>query len=286
MTLPLSIGAALTTPDLPRFRDWLIDGNRDLELQDFFATDLLLGDWQARVAEAKAHLDGFKGRLGIHGPFENVTIDNDDPEIAPLVTKRFLTDLDICAALGATQMVVHSPYTTWDHYNFDNNPRVGNTPSARERKIDQVHQVLRPVVDRAEAQGVTLVIENIEDIAPGDRLELAKSFASDAVKLSIDTGHAQYAHHATGAPPVDYFVTHAGAMLDHVHLQDADGHADRHWAPGARHRELACGVRRACGPADPPASGAGIARSRRYSGGYGLSGTGRARLSRKGRVRR
>jgi sugar phosphate isomerase/epimerase len=31
---------------------------------------------------------------------------------------------------------------------------------------------------------------------------------------------------------VDYFVTAAGAMLDHVHLQDADGYSDRHWAIG------------------------------------------------------
>ena len=229
---PLQIGAALMVADLPQYRDWLIDGQRDLEIQDFFATELLLGDWRPRVNQAKALLDGFEGRLGIHGPFVGVPIDNDDPEIAPLITKRFLTGLEICAALGATQMVVHSPYTTWDYNNFDNNPRVGNSPSARERKIEQVHTVMRPVVDRAAAEGVTLVIENIEDIAPGDQLELAQSFGSDAVKLSIDTGHAHYAHGSTGAPPVDYFVTQAGAMLDHVHLQDADGYADRHWAPG------------------------------------------------------
>ena len=229
---PLQIGAALMVADLPQYRDWLIDGQRDLEIQDFFATELLLGDWQSRVDQAKALLDGFEGRLGIHGPFVGVPIDNDDPEIAPLITKRFLTGLEICAVLGATQMVVHSPYTTWDYNNFNNNPRVGNSPSARERKIEQVHAVMRPVVDRAAAQGVTLVIENIEDIAPGDRLELAQSFGSDAVKLSLDTGHAHYAHGSIGAPPVDYFVTQAGAMLDHVHLQDADGYADRHWAPG------------------------------------------------------
>jgi sugar phosphate isomerase/epimerase len=229
---PLQIGAALMVADLPHYRDWLIDRQRDLEIQDFFATELLLGDWQSRVDQAKALLDGFEGRLGIHGPFIGVPIDNDDPEIAPIITKRFLTGLEICAALGATQMVVHSPYTTWDYNNFDNNPRVGNTPSAREQKIEQVHTVMRPVVDHAAAQGVTLVIENIEDIAPGDRLELAQSFGSDAVKLSIDTGHAHYAHGSTGAPPVDYFISQAGAMLDHVHLQDADGYADRHWAPG------------------------------------------------------
>ena len=231
MTPPV-IGAALTLPDLPTYRDWLITGQRDLEIQDFIRTDLLLGDWQGHVAAIKAELDGFAGRLGIHGPFIGVPIDNNDPEIGPIITRRYLTALDICAALGATQMVVHSPYTTWDHNNLDGRPRVGNTPSARERRIAAVHAVMAPVVRRAEADGVTLVIENIEDIDPKDRQLLADSFDSAAVKLSIDTGHAHYAHGSTGAPPVDYFVTRAGADLAHIHLQDADGHADRHWAPG------------------------------------------------------
>ena len=31
---------------------------------------------------------------------------------------------------------------------------------------------------------------------------------------------------------MDYFVHAAGNHLDHVHLQDTDGHADRHWKPG------------------------------------------------------
>jgi sugar phosphate isomerase/epimerase len=50
--------------------------------------------------------------------------------------------------------------------------------------------------------------------------------------VSVDTGHAHYAHVSTGAPPVDVFVRAAGARLAHVHLQDADGYADRHWAIG------------------------------------------------------
>ena len=79
---------------------------------------------------------------------------------------------------------------------------------------------------------MTLVIENIEDIDPMARKALAESFGSKAVRLSIDTGHAPYAHISTGAPPVDYFVTAAGEMLHHIHLQDSEGYADRHWALG------------------------------------------------------
>jgi sugar phosphate isomerase/epimerase len=61
---------------------------------------------------------------------------------------------------------------------------------------------------------------------------MVDGFGSQAIALSIDTGHAQLARRMSGAPPVADFITDAGAQLAHVHLQDVDGHADRHWAPG------------------------------------------------------
>lgn len=229
---PLKIGAALVIPSLPRFRDWLIRDQRDLELQDFISTRTLLGDWTGLVAKAKQSLDGFEGRLGIHGPFINVPIDANDPEIGPIVTRRYLTALEAAEALGATQMVIHSPFTTWDGNNFLTDPPDSTDTWSRAGKMENVRTVMRPVVKRAEEIGLTLVIENIEDKDPSDRKDLAESFGSEAVKLSVDTGHAHYAHGSTGAPPVDHFIRHAGDQLAHMHLQDADGFADRHWPPG------------------------------------------------------
>lgn len=229
---PLKIGAALNVADIPKYRDWLIEGQRDLEIQDFHSTDVLLGDWHDRVEAAKAHLDGFEGRLGIHGPFVHVPMNCDDPELRPIVTKRYMTGLDAAIALGASQMVVHSPFTIWDDKNYGDWPGGGNAPSHKDSIIAACHEVMRDVVARAEDHGVTLVIENCDDISPLDRLDLARSFDSRAVKVSIDTGHAHNSHVAQGAVPVDYFVVAAGEWLAHVHLQDTDGFADRHWAPG------------------------------------------------------
>ena len=223
---PLTIGAAMTTEDLPRHRDWLIAGQRDLELQGFLSPRVLTGDWRDHVNAARAQLDGFTGRLGIHGPFIGFSIATRDPDVAAIVESRMLRGIEICTALGATQMVIHSPFTTWDANNLD------QEDGARDLVIAAVCDTLRRTVARARDAGVTLVLENIEDRDPADRARLAEALGADTVKLSVDTGHANYAHHCTGAPPVDYFVRIAGAALDHVHLQDTDGHADRHWAPG------------------------------------------------------
>ena len=223
--LPI-LGAALKHSYVVQHRQWIMARQRDLELQDFHTAEVLDGDWQSLVLAYKNTLNGYNGRLSIHGPFWGFTIDSRDPMIREVVTKRFLQGLDICEALGASQMVIHSPFTTWDFNNLD------VTLGSREKLFELSHLTLKSVVKRAEQIGCELVIENIEDINPVDRLELAASFNSPSVFVSIDTGHAHYAHHSTGAPPVDAFVIKAGNYLKHVHLQDADGFADRHWLPG------------------------------------------------------
>jgi sugar phosphate isomerase/epimerase len=220
------LGAALTLNGIRQHRDWLLEKQRDLELQDFHTARILDGDWRPLVEETRKLLEGHTGRLGIHGPFWGFKLDSHDPEIRAVVTRRLLQGLDACAALGATQMVIHSPYTAWDYNNLDNGP------TARADLLERTHQTLRAAVTRAAESGVVLVIENIEDCDPHARVALAASFDSPAVKVSIDTGHAHYAHGSLGAPPVDYYVHAAGDALNHIHLQDADGYADRHWNPG------------------------------------------------------
>lgn len=223
--LPI-IGAALLVEEMPLYRNWYLEKPRDLEIQSFIESDVLNGDWKAAADEAKKQLDGHQGRLGIHGPFWGFTLDTSDSDVRKVVQRRLDQALDVCAYLGADQMVVHSPFTTWSHYNMDNGGQ------GREEITHNTHLTLTAALTRAEDMGCTLVLENIEDINPLDRVQLARSFDSAAIAVSIDTGHAHYAHGVTGAAPVDYFVHAAGHALQHVHVQDADGYADRHWAIG------------------------------------------------------
>lgn len=220
------LGACMPVSALADHAAWLAEDARDLELQDFCEAEVLANDWRERARAARALLSGHRGRLGIHGPFWGFSIASKDPEVRALVRRRMDQGLDAAAEVQATQMVIHSPYTTWGHN------QIGADERARAEIIALTHDTLLPAVRRAEALGVTLVIENIEDKDPMDRVLLARSFGSEAVKVSLDTGHAMYAHVSTGAPPVDYYIAAAGDLLDHVHIQDADGYADRHWVPG------------------------------------------------------
>lgn len=220
------LGVALTLDMLARHRDWVLEVPRDLELQSFASPQALAGDMGALIARAKGLLEGHEGRLGLHGPFLGFQIDAPDPGVAEVARARMLACLDACAALGADQMVIHSPVTTWDHFNHQ------SEPAQALIQIERVRWLLAPVIARAEGMGVTLVIENVEDVDAGARGRLADALKSPAVAVSLDTGHAHYAHRLAGGPPVDVCVEVAGKRLQHVHLQDTDGFADRHWHPG------------------------------------------------------
>lgn len=67
-SLPL-LGAAMSTETLTRLQRFILDDQRDLELQDFCEAQVLNGDWKPIADRAKSLLEGYSGRLGIHGPF-------------------------------------------------------------------------------------------------------------------------------------------------------------------------------------------------------------------------
>ncbi|MEC9342332.1 MAG: sugar phosphate isomerase/epimerase, partial [Pseudomonadota bacterium] len=120
-SLPV-LGAALTIVDLERLHNWVMEADRDLELQEFCYAEVLNTDWRPLADRYKQMLDGHNGKVGIHGPFWGFEIESKDPEIAAINKKRLMQGLEVCEYLGADMMVVHSPYSPWDYrnmYNFE-----------------------------------------------------------------------------------------------------------------------------------------------------------------------
>lgn len=225
MTPPL-LGLALKHADFTPLQDWICGPGRAIEIQDFVLPEVIAGDCADLVARWQALLGAHAGPRGIHGPFFGLDLANPDREIRAIVTARFLRGLGIAEALAATQMVVHSPFAFWHVLNRRNYPR------AEATMIEAAADCLAPVLARAADIGCTLVLENIEDTDPASRVDLVRQIGHPNLAVSIDTGHADLAHGNYGAPPVVDFIAAASGHLRHVHLQDVDGHADRHWHPG------------------------------------------------------
>ena len=108
-TMPV-LGAAMPSAKLAAYRNWLIENQRDLEIQDAAAPDFLDSDWKPTVKNIRSQLDGHTGRVGIHGPFWGIPIAAIDRKVRVAVKERLKQGLDFCAELGATHMVVHSPF--------------------------------------------------------------------------------------------------------------------------------------------------------------------------------
>ena len=224
MTLPI-LGVATTINDLKQIQNWVLDKHRDIEVQDFVHAHQIDNLDEDIILQYKSCLNGHEGNIGIHGPFINLDVAAVDPEIGKVTQKRLLQGLDICEKLGGTHMVVHSPFTAWLSLNDL------NMPSIKRDMFNSAQDILSPCLQRCEEIGCTMVLENIDDTDPFVRKELVETFNSEYFKVSIDTGHAQLSHSNNGAPAVVDFIIAAGEMLGHVHLQDVDGYADRHWHP-------------------------------------------------------
>jgi sugar phosphate isomerase/epimerase len=149
-----------------------------------------------------------------------------DRQIRNVVRERLKQALAFAQELGATQMVLHSP---WEFFGGPFMPHA----QAREQDLVTmlVMDLMADVLPVAQEANCTLVFEGIQDKRPDPLLHLIRAFDSNYVRMSLDVGHA-YVMHCYGGPPPDYWVLRAGEMLVHLHLQDGDGQVDRHWAPG------------------------------------------------------
>lgn len=224
MSLPI-LGVATSINDLKQIQNWVLEKHRDIEVQDFVFAQQLDEMNEDIILEYKNCLKGHEGNIGIHGPFVNLDVTAVDQEIGKVTTKRLMQGLKVCEKLGATHMVVHSPFSAWLSLNEL------NMPSIKRDMFNSAQDILGECLKRCEDIGCTMVLENIDDTDPFIRKKLAQSFDSEYFKVSIDTGHAQLSHTNNGAPAVVDFIIAAGDLLGHVHLQDVDGYADRHWHP-------------------------------------------------------
>ncbi len=217
---PIVVGAAMLAEELPHFREWLLERQRDLEIQDAINPAVLEGDWKPIIRDIKTYLDGYTGRMGIHGPFIDLPLGAIDPKIRAVVVERYKQALGFAAELGATHMVIHSPIQ-----------HLGKPQNKPQRTMNRVAETLQEVLPLAQEANCTLVIENIFGKRPDWHADLVRTCDSEFIRASIDTGHA-YINHMDVAPPPDTWIRQVGDLLGHIHLQDTDGYSDRHWAPG------------------------------------------------------
>ena len=220
------VGAALRLERIEEFKDWILDQQRDLELQDP-SLDFPMGQWQAKAEFWRKTMSGYTGRMGVHGPYDGIALASRDPEVQEFVQKKLLDCLDFCEAIAASHMVIHSPF----HYLGGS--VTCHTPTfGLNGMLKSTRETLSPIIEKAGSIGCLLVVENIFDHNPVPLRALIDSINNPFLKRSIDTGHAQIAYKSANGASPEFSILEAGSDLAHLHLQDTNGENDYHWTPG------------------------------------------------------
>lgn len=223
--LPI-VGAALRLDRLDEFKDWILDQQRDLEIQDP-TFDFPSGQWQQKADQWLAAMPNYTGRLGVHGPYDGIAIASRDPEAQNFVQDKLLDCLAFCEAIDASHCVIHSPF----HF-LGSSPACHTPTFGLDGLVASARETLAPVLEKAESIGCLLVVENIFDRNTAPLRALVNAIDSPFFKRSIDTGHAQIAYKTGGGTSPEFCLLEAGADLAHIHLQDTNGENDYHWTPG------------------------------------------------------
>jgi sugar phosphate isomerase/epimerase len=219
-TIPV-VGAALPSHSLHAHLEWIMTAQRDLEIQDATDPHCLDGNWRERTQLIRSMLDGYTGRLGIHGPFYGLDIGCSDPAIQAVVQRRLLQGLEFAGQIGAKHMVTHSPFM-----NFGTGFSASN-PKSFAHTVEHARKTLEPVIQLASQIGCTIMIETIQDLNPRVLREFVLAFESPWVQHSIDVGHVRIGMTRGGASITEW-IRQNGDILRHVHLQDTDGTYDWH----------------------------------------------------------
>jgi sugar phosphate isomerase/epimerase len=179
-----------------------------LEIIDF-SIATRMDDFAAWDGAVRQHVAGVD-RLMLHAPYHDLAPASIDPEIRGVTMHRFEQALATAAAYGVNGVVYHSGYVPRAYL-----PRDWVASSAafwRGFLAD------KPV-------GLRLFIENVADDRPELLRDLIDALDDPRVAVCLDVGHANI----NSAIPLSQWIPALTSRIGHVHLNNNDGAADRHW---------------------------------------------------------
>jgi sugar phosphate isomerase/epimerase len=188
----------------------------NIELGTFAYADALDSNWRSLVRGHQSALSTFKGKVAVHGVFQDICIHSSDPKIAKVSKQRILRNMDIAQSLNAKYVVFHAnfnPFVYGDLY--------------RSNWIARNASFWKEILDNYEA---TVLLENFWEPSPEILNALLKEVNMSQLKVCLDTGHVNAFSNVT----VEDWVAQLGSQVPYMHFSDNMGKSDQHL-------EIGCG---------------------------------------------
>ena len=155
-------------------------------------------------------------RITLHGPFWDLCPGSSDALIRQLSQFRFHQLFDLVEVFHPIQVVFHTGFDPSHHgYHHD---------SFRERSL----AIWEPLVARAEALKIPLLLENVWEHGPELHRQLLTAFSSPYYGFCLDVGH----QHSFSRTPLATWVETLGGFLKEIHAHDNCGSHDDHLPVG------------------------------------------------------
>jgi sugar phosphate isomerase/epimerase len=154
--------------------------------------------------------------ISFHGPFMDLSPGGVDRRVKEVTRDRFLRVIDLAQFFKPKTIVFHPGYDPW---KFDGNTAIWLASSL---------ETWEPLVERAEARGLTLAIENVFEETPETLKLLLEKIDSPRFRFCFDTGH----HNVFSRLPLEAWLESLGKYLYEVHLHDNHGTTDEHLPVG------------------------------------------------------
>ncbi len=150
----------------------------------------------------------------MHGPYYEMSPCAIDPMIRDVCMYRFSQAADVCRAIGASKLILHSGYA----------PQVYYPVWFIEKSIPFWREFLAQQPD-----DFALAIENVLDTDPEPIRDVLDGIGDPRAKICLDIGHAN----CYSAVPVERWIDVLGDRIGHVHLHNNSGARDEHGHSGS-----------------------------------------------------
>jgi len=150
--------------------------------------------------------------ITFHGPFMDLSPGGVDRRIKEVTLDRFSKTIELASFFQPKTIVFHPGYEKW---KFDGNVSLWLKSST---------ETWRPLVEEAEARGITLLIENVFEENPEPIRLLLEEMNSSRFRFCFDTGH----HHVFSRIPFGVWIKTLEKYLVEIHLHDNHQEMDEH----------------------------------------------------------
>lgn len=186
------------------------------EYNDFFSPRVLDDKKkQMEIIDSYAAVRGDFSQDTVHGAFLDVTLHSSDPLIRQIGEKRIRQSMDIAKEMGVRAVIFHTNRIQ----GFRESNYLQNWYKANEKFFRNILE---------EYSNQEIYIENMFDEAPDILAELARRM-SDQKRFGVCL---DYAHAMVFGKDAPDWVETLAPYIRHIHLNDNDLQADRHWTIG------------------------------------------------------